>query len=259
MWTSKGEFTSNPAGGTETIDVDIVHNRVQIGAAYPLEDPAGGVAARIAAIPNIGVSTPPTIYIRTPATVGGVDLWYCGRAWHSAIDPSPPNRMQDTTRWFWNNTTAVPAASEVIVPHTLDGIPNFVSASPVQSADYSGIDWALSEISATQFKIRNWDAVNPITIDIRAVCSHSIEAPIALHGPIDVNLNGAAPVVITPELEGRDPDLVFAFPYSPLGVQPLGLIVMDAVPDADQVTLRNVAGGNLDARVYLLASHSIAA
>jgi len=255
--TANGLHTSDPAGGEEAIDVVIDDDRVQIAGAYPLEDPAGGVAARIGVIPSSGYATPPELFIRTPATVGGVDMWYCGRAWHSMIDPSWENRLQDTDRWFWDNTTLIPAASEVTIPHTLEAIPDLVACNPLTGADYSGIDWAVTEISDTQFKVSNWDGANDITVDLRAVVSHSIEAPIGIQSET-VTLNGAAPQVIVPDLGiGRVPDMVFAFPYSPLAVQPAGLIVMDVPPDGSQVTLRNVAGGNLDAMVYLLSAHSI--
>jgi len=85
---------------------------------------------------------------------------------------------------------------------------------------------------------------------------HSLQTPSETANLGFVVLNGAAPVAV-PHGLGRIPDFISVFPYETLGVQPAGLPIMDAPPDADNIYLRNVAGGLLNAMVYCQATHSI--
>lgn len=244
-------FLSNPAGGAEAIPVGIplVQDVVTV---LPMDDPDNGVLGRIGS----GLFPP---RVNTPATVGGIPLYYSIRQYHTTVSPYDYNNSPIWTNnpdYFFAAVT-VNALTEVTVAHTLGGLPDLVT--PLLQVDFlvQGIDWAITEITDAQFKIRNWDAVEDLLVQIYAWRSHSFEQPLeTIMAPPTVTLAGAG-VVSVPHGLSRVPDFISVFPFEAGGVQPAGLPIMDAAADDTNLYLRNVAAGDLDVKVYAQATHSI--
>jgi hypothetical protein len=249
-----GQFPAQIGGGLETIPFQwgftpFVH------IAYPTEDPINGVNGRVGSAQAIG-----GMDINTPA--GGpapLQLYYFGRTWHSAIDPSFRAPLVNGPVWFKDTNVNLPGSSVVVLPHTLGALPDFLVVQLEAGGLNQGVDWAVTGITANDITIENFDPVpvNSEVLDVTIWRSHSIAFPSTLFGPVDVVLNGAAPVVV-PHTLGRQPDLISVFPFS-AGPAPSGLFIVDGPPTPAAVTLRNVAGGQLTARCYFQATHSIQA
>lgn len=249
-----GLYPAQIGGGTETILFDrgftpFVH------IAYPTEDPNNGVNGRVGSAQAVG-----GMAVNTPAGGGApLPLYYFGRAWHSAIDPSFRSPLVNGPLWFKDTTVALPGSSVIVLPHTLGALPDFLVVQLEAVGLNQGVDWAVTGITENDITIENFDPipVNSEVLDVTMWRSHSIAFPSTIFGPVEVVLNGAAPVVV-PHTLGRQPDLISCFPFS-VGPDPSGLIILDEAPTETSVTLRNVAAGDLTARCYFQATHSIQA
>jgi len=257
MLQDTGAVASQAAGGDENIALNQMTQKddPDIESVIPLADADNGVLCRIG---YNGASTPPIIQINTPATVGGIPLYYFGRGFHSAIqpyDPATPYTV-DTPFWFYD-VIDVPAATEVTVPHSLAAEPDMLFVHPTRGGIAQGLNWAVTEISATQFKVRNWDAAEALQVAIKAYRVHSIQIPVnTFVVPAPVTLTGAAPVAVPHGLSAI-PDMISVFPYELGGVEPTGLVIMDSPPDDTNIYLRNDAAGDLACKLYAQATHSI--
>jgi len=250
-------FTSDPAGGTEslpTLGLSIA-NRARVVSAIPMADPSNGVLGRI------GISFLPA-RVETAANPGGLPIFYTvrwlqpGHAPYSGSPPTPIDAKNDANVYF--DVIEVPPATEVVVPHTLDEAPTMALFQLAGSGLLEqGVDWAVTEISDSQFKIRNWDAVETILVFVTTYRESSVYQPKATTLPRPVVTLSGTGVVSVPHGLGRAPDLVCAFPYVTDGVQPSGLPIMDSAPDNTNVYLRNVAGGDMPVMVTMQATHSV--